>query len=234
VNFLGIHSHIGSQIFDLEPFEDLAKIMVQHITSLKDQTGLAVTELNLGGGIGIQYTTQDDPPAIAAYLEKMTACLKAECQASGLPLPRLIVEPGRSIVGPAGLTLYTIGSIKSIPGIKDYIFVDGGMADNPRPMMYQAQYTFQIVNRPTAPLTHVYTIAGKYCESGDILAKDVRLPEAHPGDILAVYGTGAYNYSMASHYNRSAKPAMVLVESGQSRLLVRRETFDDLMQYDLP
>jgi len=234
LHFLGIHSHIGSQIFELTPFEDLAKIMAQHMADIRDQCEIEILELNLGGGIGIQYVANDDPPPIPLYLERLTSSLKKACETLGLPLPKLMVEPGRSIVGTAGLTLYTIGNIKRIPGIKDYLFVDGGMADNPRPMMYQSQYTFANATRPHDPATQTYTIAGKYCESGDILAKDIPLPETHIGDTLVVYDTGAYNYSMASHYNRNPKPATVIIEDTNHRLLIRRETFDDLMQYDMP
>lgn len=232
LNLLGIHSHIGSQIFDLEPFEDLATIMANHLADIKANCEIELTDLNLGGGIGIQYTAQDDPPPTAMYIERLTTKLKAACEKLGLTLPRLLIEPGRSIVATAGITLYTIGAIKVIPGIKEYIFVDGGMADNPRPMMYDAKYTFSIANKPHDTPTKTVTIAGKYCESGDILAKEVKLPEAQIGDTLVVYGTGAYNYSMSSNYNRSAKPAMILVENGDSRILVRRETYEDLMRYD--
>ncbi len=228
----GLHSHIGSQIFDLEPFEDLAQIMTQHMATVKAECEIELEELNLGGGIGIQYTTQDDPPSIGLYIEKLTTKLKACCAELGIAQPRLILEPGRSIVGTAGVTLYSVGAVKSIPGIKDYVFVDGGMADNPRPMMYQAQYTFSVADKPHETPSRIYTIAGKYCESGDILAKDVKLPEVNVGDTLVVFDTGAYNYSMASHYNRSAKPAMIVVENGQDRVLVRRETYEDLLRYD--
>ena len=233
IHFAGIHSHIGSQIFDIQPFEDLAVLMAHHMNDIKDKLGITIEELNLGGGIGIQYIASDDPPSIAHYLEKMATKLKQECEKYALPLPLLIVEPGRSMVGRAGMTVYNIGTVKEIPGIKDYVFIDGGMADNPRPMMYQSQYTFTLANKATKPHTHPYSIAGKYCESGDILANGILLPHAEVGDLLTVYGTGAYNYSMASHYNRSPLPAMVLVGTHSSRLMVKRETYEELSRYDI-
>ena len=233
LKLLGIHSHIGSQIFDIQPYEDLADIMVGHLATLQNECGVLVEELNLGGGAGIYYTEADDPTPIATYLERMTSRLKMQLNKAGLPHPRLIVEPGRSIVGNAGITLYTVGAIKDIPGIKTYLFVDGGMADNPRPLLYQSQYTFKVANNAHATPTRTYTIAGRYCESGDILAKDVLLPEVSIGDVIVVFGTGAYNYTMASHYNRCAIPAMAIVEDGQHRLLVKRETYEDLIRYDL-
>ncbi len=233
LKLLGIHSHIGSQIFDIQPYEDLADIMVGHLATLKTECGLLVEELNLGGGAGIYYTTADDPSPIPTYLDRMTTRLKMRLTEAGLPFPRLIVEPGRSIVGNAGITLYTVGAIKDIPGIKTYLFVDGGMADNPRPLLYQSQYTFKVANNAHALPTRAYTIAGRYCESGDILAKDVMLPEVQVGDLIVVFGTGAYNYTMASHYNRCSIPAMAIVENGQHRLLIKRETYEDLIRYDV-
>ena len=231
LKFLGIHGHIGSQIFDVEPYLDLVRIMVCHLVHIKSEVGVEVEELNLGGGIGIRYIEQDDPPAIDLFIEKLTTLLKEELKKAGLKEPKLILEPGRSIIGNAGLTLYTVGAVKPIPGIKDYVFVDGGMADNPRPMLYQAEYTFELANK--AGKGKPYTIAGKYCESGDVLAEGVLLPEPSVGDVLAVYGTGAYNYAMASNYNRCQRPAMVGVFGGHSRVLVRRETYDDVIRYDL-
>ncbi len=228
IEFLGLHSHIGSQIFDVQPYEDLVQIMVGHM----EEVG-GVKELNLGGGLGIRYIKDDDPPAIEEVVSKMALALKAACKTKNIPLPKLILEPGRSIVGSAGTTLYTVGAIKPVPGIKEYLFVDGGMADNIRPMMYQAKYTFALADKMDQPAKKSYAIAGKYCESGDVLAENVPLPEAAVGDVVAVFGTGAYNYSMASNYNRSCKPAMVVVNEGKSRVLVRRETMEDLIRCDL-
>jgi len=231
--FLGIHSHIGSQIFDIEPFEDLADLMVDHLAKLKTELGMEIQELNLGGGIGIRYTEEDDPPEIAAYLERLVSRLVEGCESKGVTLPKLILEPGRSIVGNAGVTLYKVGAVKEIPGIKDYIFVDGGMADNPRPIMYQAKYSFVLGNKPDAAANKPYSIAGKFCESGDVLAEGVFLPDVQVGDVLVVYCTGAYNYSMASNYNRFQRPAMVMVKDGSSSEIIRRETYDDVIQYDV-
>lgn len=233
LHLVGIHSHIGSQIFDCHPFEELARLMVKHAVEIREATGVTVAIINCGGGMGIQYTEQDDPPLISDYLEKLTSILKQECEKNQFPLPKLMVEPGRSIVGNAGVTLYTVGTIKSIPGVKDYVFVDGGMADNPRPMLYQAQYTFTIANKARRPHTHPYAVAGKYCESGDVLTHRVSLPEAEVGDVVCVFGTGAYNYSMASNYNRCLRPAMVLVHQKQARILVKRESFDDILRNDV-
>ena len=233
LHFLGIHAHIGSQIFDITPFEDLAEIMTQHILTIQNELGMTVEELNVGGGIGISYTPKDDPPEISMVLEKMISHLKDKLDAHNIPHPKLLVEPGRSTIATAGVTLYTVGAIKEIPGIKDYVFVDGGMADNPRPIMYQAEYTFDLANKMNTNHHQPYTIAGKFCESGDILGKDISLPQAEHGDLLVVYGTGAYNYSMASNYNRFCRPSMVLVQDGKSQCIVKRETYDDLIQYDI-
>ncbi len=228
----GLHSHIGSQIFDTLPYRDLATIMVGHMDKIRQECGIVLPDLNLGGGIGIQYVLSDDPPLISDYLTQMCEALKAACMHHQFPFPRLLVEPGRSIVGNAGVTLYTVGATKHISGIRDYLFVDGGMADNPRPMMYQSNYTFCLANKNNLPFDHLYTIAGKYCESGDILAKDVALPAVKKGDVLCVFGTGAYNYSMASHYNRCLLPAMVLVGNQSTKVLVKRDTYDGLIAHD--
>lgn len=229
----GIHSHIGSQIFDTTPYVELADIMAGHLSDIKTQCGVELEELNLGGGIGIQYVESDNPPPVNEFLVNMLNELKAKLDEFGISHPTLLLEPGRSIVGTAGVTLYEVGTVKKIPDVKNYVFVDGGMADNPRPIMYKSEYTFKIANRIDHEGSESYTIAGKFCESGDVLAHDVTLPSPTPGDILIVFGTGAYNYSMASNYNRFCRPAMVLVENGTHRLLVRRETYEDLLQYDM-
>jgi diaminopimelate decarboxylase len=229
--FLGIHAHIGSQIFDTQPYQDLITILVDAIKTLKNDHNIPVKQLNCGGGFGIQYKESDQAPDIPQLLAKMIDIFKTQCNAQSIPLPHLIFEPGRSIIANAGLTLYTVGAIKEIPNVKDYIFIDGGMADNPRPIMYQAEYTYDIVN-PTSPDRKPYAIAGKFCESGDILAHNIELPIVKPNDHLVVYGTGAYNYSMASNYNRFCKPAMVLLNNGNSKLIVQRETYADIVQHD--
>lgn len=233
IEFLGIHSHIGSQILDILPYQDLADIMFDRMRSVEEETGAPVRELNLGGGLGIRYVEGDNPPPVKDYLTGMVRRLKEHCQNWNVRLPKIIVEPGRSIIGQAGITIYTVGTIKSIPNSKDYLFVDGGMADNMRPLLYKSRYTFELANKANKTPVKRYSIAGRYCESGDVLAENVPLPEAEVGDLLVVYGTGAYNYSMASNYNRSRRPAMVLAGYDSDRLLVRRETFDDLLRYDV-
>ncbi len=231
--FLGLHSHIGSQIFDIAPYTDLVSLMSEKMVLLKKELGLEIRELNLGGGMGIQYIESDDPYEIESFLETTAKKLISECQKANLLLPKLILEPGRSIVGQAGITLYTIGAIKTIPGIKDYLFVDGGMADNPRPIMYKAKYSFAIANKAGFTPSHLYSIAGKYCESGDILAENILLPKADVEDILVVFSTGAYNYSMASNYNRCCRPAMIMVGKDSVQTIVRRETYHDLIRCDV-
>ena len=230
--FIGIHAHIGSQIFDQQPFYDLVNILVTFIDQIKTETGQPIKELNCGGGFGIQYTDTDNAPDIPTIIIAMATELKLMCREKQIPLPKLVFEPGRSIIANAGVTLYSVGATKKVNGGSHYVFVDGGMADNPRPMMYQSEYTFDVLNPKTSERT-AYKIAGKFCESGDILADNVTLPLLNADDIIVVYGTGAYNYSMASNYNRFCKPAMVLVNQGTHRLLVQRETYDDLIQHDI-
>ncbi|NBV41974.1 diaminopimelate decarboxylase [bacterium] len=232
IHILGLHSHIGSQIFDVDPYVDLAGIMADYTAQLTSELGRPVEELNLGGGVGIQYTHSDDPPAIGDVIAAMTTRLGEEFDRRQLKRPKLILEPGRSIVGNAGVTLYTVGGIKEIPGIKTYLFVDGGMADNIRPMLYQAQYTYDIATKAKAPVGGMYAVAGKYCESGDVLTHAVTLPKAEVGDIVIVFGTGAYNYAMSSNYNRAPRPAMVAVNAGKGTIWVQRETLDDLIRND--
>ncbi|MBT6120178.1 diaminopimelate decarboxylase [bacterium] len=233
LDFLGIHSHIGSQIFDVNPFEDLASLMIEKVALIKSELGIDVPEINCGGGIGIQYVESDDPPAVSDFVTRLCSKLKAACERENLELPLLMLEPGRSIVGTAGITAYKIGTVKRIENVKNYVFIDGGMADNPRPIMYQAEYTFGLANKADKPTTDTFSIAGKFCESGDILANGISLPDAEVGDVLVVYGTGAYNYSMASNYNRFCRPAMVVVKDGAARYLVKRETFQDLVNLDV-
>lgn len=232
LHILGLHSHIGSQIFDTEPYHDLVDRMVAHTKTLSEVLGRDVDVLNLGGGMGIQYTENDDPPVVSDLVSGMVKRLKSACRAQGIPEPKLILEPGRSIVGVAGLTVYRVGAIKDIPGVKTYAFIDGGMADNIRPMLYQAKYTFGVAQGADRPKTKVYAVAGRYCESGDVLSHQVTLPEVQVGDLIVVYGTGAYNYAMASTYNRVPRPAVVLVENGRSQVLVRRETMEDMLRLD--
>lgn len=232
LNFVGIHSHIGSQIFDVAPFEELVLLMVGHLNNLKNTLGIEVKELNLGGGIGIKYTSEDTPLELHSFIAKITSLLSVQCKKHNLTEPKLCLEPGRSIAGNAGLTIYRVGLIKEIPEIKSYIFVDGGMADNPRPIIYQSKYTFD-VDCPKSKTEKKYSIAGKFCESGDILAEDISLPTVNKKDLIIAYGTGAYNYSMSSNYNRACRPAMISVYNGKVTEFVKRESFEDLIRLDI-
>ncbi len=232
-DFIGIHAHIGSQIFDITPYQDLIEILVTFMAKIKSTYNIDVLELNCGGGFGIKYTDDDHAPDIPSIILSMVSELKLLCDSKKLLRPKVIFEPGRSIIANAGVTLYSVGATKDIPNVKNYVFVDGGMADNPRPIMYQAKYSFDVVS-PSLPDRKMYTIAGKFCESGDILAQDIELPIVQPNDLIVVYGTGAYNYSMASNYNRYCKPAMILINDGSAACIVRRETFDDIIRYDQP
>ena len=228
---IGLHAHIGSQIFEVQPHEDLADVMVQWAIAAA-KFGLPVTELNVGGGLGIRYLETDDPPSIDEWVKVVSRAIAAACKQHQFPLPKLLCEPGRSIVGPAACTAYTIGSRKQIPGMRTYLAVDGGMSDNARPITYQAVYRAAIANRMSAAATETVTIAGKHCESGDLLIRDLQLPPTEPGDILVIACTGAYNYSMASNYNRLPRPAAVLVNAGNAETIVERETYQDLMRCD--
>jgi diaminopimelate decarboxylase len=228
----GLHAHIGSQIFEIQPHRDLAAVMADAL-QLARSLGHPVTDLNVGGGLGIRYVASDDPPSIDAWVAAVAGAVAAACRQRGLELPRLLCEPGRSLVATAGVTLYAIGSRKQIPGIRTYLSVDGGMSDNPRPITYQSQYTALLADRPGADASESVTVAGKHCESGDVLLKDVALPPATAGDILAVLATGAYNASMGSNYNRIPRPAAVLVHDGQADLVQRREQPDELLRYDV-
>ena len=232
VTVVGVHCHIGSQIFDLDPFCEAAKVMVNFMGDVKDTLGLTLTELNLGGGFGICYTEADDPIPYDKYMEAVSKVVKENTAKRGLPLPKILMEPGRSIVGSAGITLYTVGSVKPIPDVRNYLAVDGGMGDNPRYMLYEAEYEFLLANRAGDEKNEVYTIAGKCCESGDLLGEHIALPKAKPGDVLAVLATGAYNYSMASNYNRIPRPAMVMASGGKERVVVKRETYEDVIKND--
>ncbi|OWY65297.1 diaminopimelate decarboxylase [cyanobacterium TDX16] len=231
LNCVGLHAHIGSQIFERQPHQDLAEVMVQWMEKAKSY-GLPVTELNLGGGLGIRYTESDDPPSIDEWVQALCQAVKAACESQNLPLPKLLCEPGRSLIGTACVTAYTIGSSKTVPEIRTYVAIDGGMSDNPRPITYQSLYRAVVANRMSAPVSETVTVAGKHCESGDILIKEASLPQTEPGDILVVMGTGAYNYSMASNYNRLPRPAAVVVANQEAKLLLRRETYQDLIRQD--
>jgi len=233
INLTGLHAHIGSQIFELEPHEDLAKIMVESIIKAKTYEH-EISELNVGGGLGIKYTNDDDPPSIDEWVKTVSEAVTKQCEANNLELPTLMCEPGRSIVSTSGVTIYKIGSFKEIPELKTYLSVDGGMSDNPRPITYQSNYSVCLVQNPlNANRKKKYTVAGKHCESGDVLFKDLVLGECKAGDLLCVFGTGAYNNSMSSNYNRIPKPAALVVSEGNAELIQRRETSEDLLKMDV-
>ena len=229
----GFHCHIGSQIFDTHPFSEAADIMVRFIASVRDECGYEAEELNLGGGLGVPYTEFDRPVDYTAAIRDMAAIVHGFCDTHGVKMPKVILEPGRSLVAEAGITLYTVGSVKEIPGFRTYVSVDGGMPDNPRYALYQSTYTALIANRPDAPRDNRVTIAGRCCESGDLIGEDMPLQAAARGDILAVLTTGAYNYAMASNYNRLPRPPVILIKDGAARVAVRRETYEDLVRNDV-
>ena len=229
----GIHCHIGSQIFDVSPFQAAARVMAGLIAKAHRELGCEIAELNLGGGFGIRYLPDHDPATHGDYIAEIARVAEETCAAGGISAPTLIIEPGRAIIGDAGITLYTIGAIKEIPGIRTYVTVDGGMTDNPRYALYKSKYEMLAAARVSAPKAGSYTIAGRCCESGDLLGEDIALPRPQIGEVLAVLTTGAYNYSMASNYNRLPKPAIVMVKDGEARVAVRRETYEDIARNDI-
>lgn len=233
INPDGLHCHIGSQIFDVEPFCKAAEVMMNFAGDLKDKLGLCIKKLNLGGGYGIMYTEGDDPVPYDEYIKYVSEVVKKTACERGLEVPFILMEPGRSIAAPAGTTLYTVGAIKDIKNVRKYVSVDGGMCDNPRYIMYESEYTAVVANKAGDERTDKVTVAGKCCESGDLLLKDTMLQETNSGDILAVLATGAYNYSMASNYNRIPRPAMVAVSGGKSKVIVKRETYEDIIKNDI-
>jgi len=233
LNLRGLHFHIGSQIAELEPYQQAIDIILGFAAEMKQRHGFEMGELDIGGGFAIQYTLDSPAPPISAYAEAITSGIINGCQRLGLARPRLTIEPGRSIAGQAGVALYTVGVVKDIPGVRCYVSVDGGMADNIRPALYGAELEAVIANRMKDSPSGKFTIAGKFCESGDILIRDIDLPEPVAGDILAIPGCGAYSLPEASNYNASLKPAVVMVREGRARLIRRRETLDDLTRHDL-
>lgn len=230
LNFKGLHCHIGSQIFGTESFTHAVDVMMNFIKTIKESLGVEVEDLDIGGGRGIYYTEGDDPTSIEDYSNAIFSELKEKTKELELNMPKIYIEPGRSIIGPCGTNLYKVGSIKDIPGIRKYVAVDGGMSDNIRPALYGAKYEVGIASRMAASKkTETITISGKLCESGDILARDIVLPEINSGDILAMTSTGAYGYSMASNYNMIGKPAVVFVKNGNSDLVIKRQSYEDLL-----
>ncbi len=229
----GLHAHIGSQIFEKSIYGDEIEILVKEIARLDEKFGLKLDEINIGGGLGVKYVEADYPPSTYEVAEIVIKRLYECIEKYKIDAPALFIEPGRSIISTSGVTLYTLGSSKQVPKGKTYFAVDGGMADNARPSMYQAEYDAQIANKSDYELAQTVTVAGRFCESGDILIKNIKLPEIEEGDILCVYNTGAYNYSMASNYNRVQKPAMVLVNNSQSDIIIKRESLEDLIAHDI-
>ena len=232
----GYHCHIGSQIFEKESFALAVEKCMNFAVEMRDRHGFTLTTLNLGGGYGIWYTDEDRKIPVegyAEYVETMLTSLKTKAAEKNFPLPYILIEPGRSMVGEAGITLYTVGAIKDIPGVKKYVAVDGGMFDNPRYALYEAKYTPVLANRALEPNTERVSIAGKCCESGDLIAENVQLPKAESGDILAILSTGAYNYSMAMNYNRNKIPPCVLVKDGNAEYIVKPQTYEDLVRNDV-
>lgn len=233
LNVKGLHAHLGSQIFETKVYEDAIHIMLKEFVRINDKFGVKLSEMNIGGGLGITYTENDCPPSVYKIGEVIINAIEKYTNELNLEKPLIYIEPGRSIVGTSGVTLYTTGSSKQVPNGKKYVAVDGGMADNPRPSMYQAVYKADIANNPNGDEKEVVTIAGRFCESGDILIKDIELPVINEGDILCVYNTGAYGYSMSSNYNRVLKPAIVLVNNAQSDIILKGETYEDLVSFDV-
>lgn len=228
-----LHCHIGSQIFDIEPFVSAAEIMIDFMGKIKSELDVVISELNLGGGFGIMYTNDDEPVPYENYMEKVSVAVKSKCAEYDLPVPFIFIEPGRSIVGEAGITLYTVGGKKEIPNVRTYVSVDGGMTDNIRYALYQSAYTVLNAGKANVEPDESVTVAGKCCESGDLVQEHTMVAKVEVGDILAVLSTGAYNYSMASNYNRIPRPAMVMVKDGKSRIIIKRESYEDLVKNDI-
>ena len=233
LNLRGLHCHIGSQIFECQPFTDAADIMIRFIKEIKDETGYETEILNLGGGMGVRYIEEDPVIDYGKNVDKIAEKIKSYAQNNGIKLPTILMEPGRSLVAAAGLTLYTVGGVKEIPGFKNYVSVDGGMPDNPRYALYQSIYTCLVANRAGEKADYTCAVAGRCCESGDLIAENTKLQKPFRGDILAILCTGAYNYSMASNYNRLPRPAVVMLSKNKKYVAVARESYDDIIRNDL-
>ena len=233
LDLVGLHSHIGSQIFALGAYEKAMEIMLDLLVQLREELKFEPRKLGAGGGLGIAYTHNDDPPTPRDFVETVRHALESGCASRGLKVPELVVEPGRSIAGPAGVALYTVGSIKDIPGVRRYVAVDGGMGDNIRPKLYGARYEAVLASAPDRAPAGTVTIAGKYCESTDILITDIEMPELKSGDIICVPAAGAYCLAMASNYNGMPRPEVLMVRDGEARVMRRRETFSDLVAAEI-
>ncbi len=233
LELVGLHCHIGSQVFDHEPFVLAAKVMLGLFAQIRSELGKTMTHLNLGGGFGVRYKEDDAALPYESYMDDVSKAVHQTCRELGLEIPKIFIEPGRSVVAEAGVTLYTVGDIKTIPGVRTYVAIDGGMFENPRYALYQSDYTCLIANRADQPADFVATVAGKCCESGDLIQEHTPMQKPEVGDVLAVLSTGAYNYSMASNYNRNLRPACVMVKNGRPRVIIRRETYEDLLRLDV-
>jgi diaminopimelate decarboxylase len=234
LDFAGLHSHIGSQIFDTAGFEVAAHRVLELAVRIRDEHGVSISELDLGGGFGIAYTPEDDAPSVKEVAQSLREIVDRQCLAAGLSRPRLTVEPGRAIVGSSTVTLYTVGTIKDVDGLRTYVSVDGGMSDNIRTALYDASYTCSLASRASDAAPMLSRVVGKHCESGDIVVRHAWLPsDLAPGDLLAVAATGAYCRSLASNYNHVPRPAVVAVSAGTASVIVRRETVDDLLSLDV-
>ncbi|MFH1736597.1 MAG: diaminopimelate decarboxylase [Actinomycetota bacterium] len=230
----GYHAHIGSQIFALHSYDKAIEVLMDFIAEVDSKVGFKVGELDTGGGLGIKYKVHDEPSTIEAFADTIVGSVKAGTKKHQLPMPKIMVEPGRSIIGNAAVTLYKIGAIKEIPGVRTYVSVDGGMSDNLRPMLYNAVYDALIAGKADAPAAAKVTVAGKHCESGDLLIEEAIIPEPEIGDILVTPATGAYGYVMANNYNRVPRPAVIMVKDGEAREIIRRETYEDLVRLEEP
>jgi len=233
LNLKGLHAHIGSQIFETQIYADVVGIVLEQFAKIKSKFSIVLEEMNVGGGLGVKHNDSDEPPSIYDIAEVIINSLKENLKKYSLPEPKLIVEPGRSIICNSGVTLYTAGSQKQVPEGRKYIAVDGGMSDNPRPSMYQAKYKAIIANKAKSTPEELVTIAGRYCESGDVLIKDIKLPKVEPQNIICIFATGSYNYSMSSQYNRVPKPAAIIVQNGKSDVIIKRESYQDIISNDL-
>jgi diaminopimelate decarboxylase len=233
LELVGLHVHLGSPVFDLEPYREAVRAVLAFAAEMGRKHGFRLEEFSPGGGFAVQYTEAQLAPTVTEYAEAMTSTLTDACREHGLSLPRLIVEPGRAIVARAAVALYTVGSSKDVPGVRRFVSVDGGMADNIRPPLYGSQYSALVANKALDTRRETVTIAGKYCESGDVLMRDAELPPLDAGDVLAMATAGAYALPLASNYNASLRPAVVLVDGGEATLIRRRETYEDLMRADV-
>jgi diaminopimelate decarboxylase len=234
LELVGVHAHIGSQIFELDSYQREVEVLFIAIDDWRREFGFECRVFNIGGGLGIRYTTADRPSSIAEFAEIAVSAVRAGAEKHGIPMPRLFVEPGRSIAGKAAVTAYTVGTVKVIPGVRTYVAVDGGMSDNLRPMLYDSKYEAMLADKAEEAATEVVTVAGKHCESGDVLVRDVYIAPPAPGDILVTPSTGAYGYAMANNYNAQPRPAVVMVGSGRARVIIERETWDDVLRLQRP